>query len=212
MASGYLDLAYLIEISVVFNLAYREIKHGNVLEKMKNMRENMLRDKELQERIKTIEKDDSLGGKSVYSSYKKLISIIECNSDKLENCKNKKSNLYKAWEHNIKNCKYFVKIILTGKGLFRVNASIVVFLFILFFATIFSHIGISFNIYIWWALFFMLAITIFIPIRLLYMSEKIDNILIGSNGQKGLIETLEEEFNTKYNKYLAEESEQELYY
>jgi hypothetical protein len=33
MASGYLDLAYLIEISIVFNLAYREIKHGSVLEK-----------------------------------------------------------------------------------------------------------------------------------------------------------------------------------
>jgi hypothetical protein len=38
MASNYLDLAYLIEISVVFNLAYREIKHGTVLEKMKKIR------------------------------------------------------------------------------------------------------------------------------------------------------------------------------
>jgi hypothetical protein len=51
MAFGYLDLAYLIEISVVFNLAYREIKHGTVLEKMNKIREKMFRDMELQERI-----------------------------------------------------------------------------------------------------------------------------------------------------------------
>jgi chromosomal replication initiation ATPase DnaA len=52
MAFGYLDLAYLIEISVVFNLAYREIKHGTVLEQMNKIRDKMSRDKEFQERIK----------------------------------------------------------------------------------------------------------------------------------------------------------------
>ena len=56
MAFGYLDLSYLIEISVVFNLAYREIKHGTVLEKMKKVREKMFKDKELQERIKELKK------------------------------------------------------------------------------------------------------------------------------------------------------------
>jgi chromosomal replication initiation ATPase DnaA len=37
-------------------LAYREIKHGSVLEKMKKIREKMLKDEELQERIGAIKK------------------------------------------------------------------------------------------------------------------------------------------------------------
>lgn len=56
MAFGYLDLAYLIEISVVFNFAYREIKHGTVLEKMNKVRDRMSIDEEFQERIKKIKK------------------------------------------------------------------------------------------------------------------------------------------------------------
>jgi hypothetical protein len=212
MASGYLDLAYLIEISVVFNLAYREIKHGNVLEKMKRIRENMFQDKELQERIKEIKKDDSLSGESVNESYKKLVSIIECDSDKFKDCEDEKSDLFKSWNHDKKSCKYFLNVILTGKGLFRVNASIVVSLSILFFATIFPHIGMAFNTDVWWVLFVVLAITIFIPVRLLWMSEKIGGILIGNNGDKGLIEDLKEEFNIKYNKYLSTESKQEPYF
>ncbi|VVM26107.1 hypothetical protein BSPWISOXPB_5474 [uncultured Gammaproteobacteria bacterium] len=74
MASGYLDLAYLIEISIVFNLAYREIKHGSVLEKMKKIREKMLKDEELQERIGAIKKDNSLAGDTVEESYMQLTS------------------------------------------------------------------------------------------------------------------------------------------
>jgi hypothetical protein len=212
MASGYLDLAYLIEISVVFNLAYREIKHGNVLEKMKSVRENIFQDKELQEKMEEIKYEDSLGAESVNDSYKKLVSIIECDSDKLDDCEDEKSNLCKAWNHNKKNCKHFVKIILIGKGLFRVNVSIIVSLFILFFATIFTHTGIVFNTGFWWALFAILVGTIFVPIYLLYMSEKIGNILMGSNGSKGLIEDLKAEFNTRYNQYLSTESKQEFFF
>jgi hypothetical protein len=212
MASGYLDLAYLIEISVVFNLAYREIKHGNVLEKMKNVRENIFQDKELQERMEGIKDDDSLSGKSVNDSYKKLVSIIECDIDKFKDCEDEKSNLCKAWNHNKKNCKHFVNIILTGEGLLRVNLSIIVSLFILFFATIFPHTGIVFNTGFWWALFAILVGTIFVPIYLLYMSEKIGNILMGSNGSKGLIEDLKAEFNTRYNQYLSTESKQEFFF
>lgn len=206
MASGYLDLAYLIEISIVFNLAYREIKHGTVLEKMKQIREKMLRDKELQERIKEIKEDNSLGSDTVESSYMKLTAIIECDGNKSEDCLNTNSKLCEAWSHNESYCSYFVNIILTGKGLFRTNASIVVALLVLVFATIFPHINISFYIIIWWALFVALIITILIPIYLLYMSEKVGKILIGKNGQKGLIEKLEGEFNTSFNQYLEEKA------
>jgi hypothetical protein len=212
MASGYLDLAYLIEISVVFNLAYREIKHGTVLEKMKKIREKMFRDEELQERIKKIKKDSSLGSDTVASSYEKLIAIIsvEYDDNKSEDCKKIDSKLCKAWDHNKRYCKYFVNIILTGKGLVRVNFSIGITLVILLFATIFPHINMNFNIFIWWILFVTLVITILIPIYLLYMSEKVGNILIGKNGQKGLIEKLEGAFNTSYNQYLVEESGKEF--
>jgi hypothetical protein len=68
----------------------------------------------------------------------------------------------------------------------------------------------NFNIFIWWILLVVLVITILIPIYLLYMSEKVGNMLIGKNGQEGLIEKLEKAFNTSYNKYLVEESEKEF--
>lgn len=217
MASGYLDLAYLIEISVVFNLAYREIKHGTVLEKMKKIRERMFKDRELQERIKEIKKDNSLGSDAVESSYEKLIAIIsvEYDGNKSEDCKNIDSELCKAWNHNKRYCKYFVNIILTGKGLARVNFSIITALLILLLVTVFPHINMSFNIFsfnifIWWILLVALVATILIPIYLLYMSEKVGNMLIGKNGQEGLIEKLEVEFNTSYNQYLFEKSRKEF--
>jgi len=205
MASGYLDLAYLIEISVVFNLAYREIKHGFVLEKMKKIREEILKDEELQARIKEIKEDTSIGSDVVASDYNKLTAIIECNSNP-KDCSNTNKDLYEAWDHNKRYCKYFVKTILTGRGLFQVNTSIIVALTILLFATIFPHIDIGFHPLIWWSLFAILCMTIIVPIRLLYMSEKTGNMLIGKNGQKGLIEKLEEEFNSHYNKHLLDES------
>ncbi|NYT27826.1 MAG: hypothetical protein H0A76_07990 [Candidatus Thiodubiliella endoseptemdiera] len=205
MAYGYLDLAYLIEISVVFNLAYREIKHGFVLEKMKKIREEISKDEELQERIKKIKKDTSLGSDVVESDYNKLVAIIECDSN-AKDCADINTDLCKAWDHDKRYCKYFVKTILTGRGLFQVNTSIVVALIILLFATIFPHIGIDFNPFIWWILFSMLCVTIVVPIRLLYMSEKTGNMLTGKNGQKGLIEKLEDAFNSHYNKHLLDES------
>ena len=206
MASGYLDLAYLIEISIVFNLAYREIRHGSVLGKMKQIREKMSKDTELQERIKEIKEDESLASNTVESSYKELIALIECDDSKFGDCEKTDSNLCKAWKHNKKYCQYFVNTVLTGKGLFRVNVSIFVALIILFFATIFQHIPMIFNIYIWWGLFVALVITIFIPIYLLYMSEQVGNMLIGKNGKKGLIEELEIHFNASYNRYLEEKA------
>jgi len=208
MASGYLDLAYLIEISVVFNLAYREIKHGFVLEKMKKIREEISKDVELQERIKKIKKDTSLGSDVVESDYNKLTAIIECNSNP-KDCSNTSKDLYEAWGHNKRYCKYFVKTILTGRDLSQVNISIIVALIILLFATIFPHINITFYPFIWWCLFSMLCMTIIVPIHLLYMSEKTGNMLIGKNGQKGLIEELEEKFNSHYNKHLLDKSGEE---
>lgn len=214
MASEYLNLAYLVEISVVFNFAYREIKHGTVLEKMKKIREKMFRDKEFQERIEEIKKDNSLGSDTVESSYEKLIAIIDTkhNDSKSKDCKNTDSKLCQAWNHDKSNCKHFVNVILTGKGLLNVNISISIVLIILLFATIFPHINMDFNIYIWWILFAILVITIVIPIYLLYMSEKVGNALIGKNGQEeGLIEKLEKEFNASYDQYLAEKSVKESY-
>lgn len=218
MASGYLDLAYLIEISIVFNLAYREIKHGSVLEKMKRIRVEMSKDQELQERIDKIKQDNSLASNAVESSYMQLITIIECDETKFEDCKNTDSkntdsSLCKAWKHNERHCKYFINIILTGKGLFLVHCSILVSLLILLFATVFPHLLEGFfkvSIYLWSTLFIALVITILIPVYLLFMSEKIGNFLTGKNGQMGRIEELEQEFNDNYNRYLIEnESKQE---
>jgi hypothetical protein len=210
MPSGYLDLAYLIEISVVFNLAYREIKHGSVLEKMKRMRVQMSKDQELQERINAIKKDTSLAGDAVESSYMELVAIIECDEKKSKDCKNTDSSLCKAWKHNESHCEYFTDIILTGKGLLQVNWSILISLIILFFATVFPHLPaelLEFSILAWFALFFVLIATICIPIYSLVRSEKIGYILMGKNGQTGLIEELEQNFNNNYNQYLKEKAE-----
>ncbi len=204
MASGYLDLAYLIEISIVFNLAYREIKHGSVLNKMKQIREKMSRDKELQERVLQIKADTSLAGDTVESNYKQLIAITECDENKSSDCTKTDSDLCEAWKHNTRSCKYFVNTVLTGKGLKRVNFSILTDLLILLFATTFSHLPFSFYIELWWFLLTALVATIGVPIYLLIMSEKVENLLVGKNGQNGRIWNLEEKFNNSYNKYIVE--------
>jgi hypothetical protein len=212
MASGYLDLAYLIEISIVFNLAYREIKHGSVLEKMKKIREKMLKDEELQERIGAIKKDNSLAGDTVEESYMQLTAITECDEKKSEDCtKNTKSSLCRAWKHSERDCKYFVNFILTGKGLHWVNISILVALLILLFATVFPYFPLKFSIIVWTILCVSLISTIIIPIYLLLMSEKIGDFLVGKNGQIGRIDELEQEFNTNYNKYLVEQKPKQEY-
>ncbi len=211
MSSGYLNLAYLIEISVVFNLAYREIKHGSVLERMKQIREKMSKDKELQERIEEIKKDKSLAGEAVESSYRKLVAIIECDAEKSDDCKNTNSHLCEAWDHNKRHCNYFANTILTGKGLNRVNYSILASLLILVFATICPNINIYFSIVLWWAMFAVLFVTILIPIYLLLMSERVGNALMGKNSTGGLIERLERDFNDNYNKYLKEKAKADIF-
>jgi hypothetical protein len=155
---------------------------------------------------KELKKDKSLGGNAVASSYAKLISITECDGGKSKDCKKTDSKLCKMWNHNKRYCRYFVNTILVGNGLVKVNLSIGIALLILLFATMFPHIHMNFDIFIWWILLVVLVITIIIPIYLLYMSEKVGNMLIGKNGQEGLIEKLEAEFNTSYNQYLVEES------
>jgi hypothetical protein len=194
VASGYLDLAY------------RELQHGSVLNKMKQIREKMSKDEELQERINKIKEDSSLARNAVEGDYKKLIAITKCDDVNSDDCSETDNNLCQAWKYNKGYYKYFVKNVLTGRGLVRVNTSIFCALLTLLFATVFPHIALGFSPVLWWILFIVLVVTIFIPMHLLYMSEQVGNMLIGKNGKKGLIEELEIHFNASYNQYLKEKA------
>lgn len=215
MSSGFLDLAYMIEISIVFNLAYREIKHGSVLNKMKEIREKMNKDEELQSRLKIIKTDYTIAGKTVKKNYQKLMSIIECDKSKIADCSKKDSILCSIWSHEKHKCRYFVGTVLTGNGLKLVESSIIIALFILIFATFFPHIGFTFAgylySYVWWFLFTALLGTIIIPVYFLYMSKIIEDILAGKNGKDGLIAELEKNFITTDNEYLAEKAKEKKY-
>lgn len=224
MASGYLDLAYLIEISIVFNLAYREIKQAPLLDKIKRSRERMSKDIELQERITTIKQDNTLAGNVVESKYKKMMAIVDCDGKNSKDCLNSESSLCEAWKHNEKDCKDFVKTLSVKRNIFIINISILVALSILLYATVVSHISTPdnetvwwwlFDIFVtysettWWWLFAILVMTIFTPIYLLWgfnKSQRIINILIGKNGNSGLMMELEDDFNQYYNQYLEEKT------
>ncbi len=181
MSSGFLDLAYLIEISIVFNLAYKEVRPLFDRRKTENKIEQITNKQEVKNTIEYCEKNtDKLAEGVASESYKKFISS--------ENSLSKE--LYGS---------YLSKWI-------NINISIV--LFILLFATAFQHITkIAFFIdnfeIVWWILFCILFCSLILPIILTWCSQtKLKSM------HKTLEDDLKQ-FLTTYKKYLAEKAEKQ---
>lgn len=179
MSSGFLDLAYLIEISIVFNLAYREIKPLFDKRKIQDDIQQITERKEIQKTIKYCQENSNrLSEGEVSKSYIKLITSADSLSKEL-------TKKYKVW---------------------LINTNMLIVLSILLFATIYKHIPtieyitMNFEI-IWWVLFIILVSSISAPIFLTYSSnKKINTIYKNAEGNS-------KEFLNTHSKYLKEQAE-----
>lgn len=179
MSAGFLDLAYLIEISIVFNLAYREVKPLFDKHQIENKTQQIINRQEVKNTIEYCKNNpDKLAEGVVSKSYKKLISSAETLSKELDGL-------------------YLTKWI---------NLNISIVLCILLFATVYQHIPAiewvanRFD-YAWWVLFATLVISIAIPIILTTLSNrKIKSIY-------KTLESDSKTFLDTHSKYLAEKAE-----
>ncbi len=181
MSTGFLDLAYLIEISIVFNLAYREVKPLFDKHQIENKTQQITDRQEVKNTIKYCEKNSNkLAEEAVSTSYKKFISSAKTLSKELDG-------------------SYLIKWI---------NLNILIVLCILLFATIYQHIPViefivnKFEL-IWWGLFIILVASIAFPIILTILSNK----KIKSIYEK--LESDSKKFLDTYSKYLTEKAEKQ---
>jgi hypothetical protein len=147
MSSGFLDLAYLIEISIVFNLAYREVNPLIVRRQIENKIQKITERKEVESTIKYCQNNsDKLAEGAVTNSYKKFTSTGDSLLKKIDES---------HW----------------------ININMAIVLFILLFATTYQHLPpIKFVIDhfdgVWWSLFPTLVVSIIIPMFAVYNSNK----------------------------------------
>lgn len=179
MAVGFLDLAYLIEISIVFNLAYREVKPLLDQRKLEDKIQKILDNKELQDTVKSCKKSDDLAGEAVSNAYDKFTKS-----------------------------KDLLQLELTNTHEFWININIIVVLSILIFSTIYGHIYqiewiVTYFEQIWWFFLSLLIISIVIPIILIQKSNQRIN-KINSDLDDNIKIFLE-----KFNRYLTEKAKKQ---
>ncbi len=179
MSSGFLDLAYLIEISIVFNLTYREIKPLFDKRQIKKKTQQITNNQEVKNTIKYCEDNSNkFAEEAVSTSYKKFISSEKTLSKKL-----KSSRLIKL-----------------------INFNISIVLCILLFATVYQHIPtieIAANIfnYVWCALFLILVASVAFPIfSTIFYNRKIKSMY-------KTLKSDSKTFLDTHSRYLAEKAE-----
>lgn len=178
MPHGFLDLAYLVEISIVFNLAYREIKPLFDKRQIQDKIQQITNRKELKNTIEYCQNNpDKLAEGAVTIAYKQFISSEESLYEKM-------------------NGLYLTKWI---------NFCIIIVLSILLFATTYPHLPpiqyiATYSKEIWWLLFLVLVISVIFPAVLTHLSNK----KIKEMYQE--LERYLDQFTKKYNQYLAEKA------
>lgn len=181
MSSGFLDLAYLIEISIVFNLAYREVKPLFNKHQIQDKIQQITKRKEVENTIEYCQNNPNrLAEEAVTNSYKEFTSTGDWLLKKID------ESYWTKW----------------------ININMVIVLCILLFATVYQHLTqIKYIVdnfdEAWWILFFILVVSIVFPIYLMRRSnENIKDIY-------EQLETASEKFLNTYSKYLAEKAEKQ---
>lgn len=214
MASGSLDLAYLIEISIVFNLAYRELNHNSLLKKIDDIRDKVNSNDELQAQLSRAKGGEEIADETLTKEYNLFSKILQCVDIDTEECKKENSALNKSWEGRKKDCKYFVKNILKERAKTHTAWAIIITMLILVFATTSSHFDYQkSNGLLWVGLFFTLIWATLVPIYHLVRSTKVANYLLGHryNKRNGRIETLQKDFTKTYNKYTQMKADKQTF-
>ncbi len=179
MSSGFLDLAYLIEISIVFNLAYREVKPLFDKNKIQKTIDEITNRSEVKNTIRYCKDNPvKLAEEFVIQKYKKFINGSESLFAEMDGL-------------------YETKLI---------NFNISVVLLILLFATAYQHLPsvpyiVNYFEEMWWILFSILVVSIVIPILFAqHSNQKIQKIYQA-------FEADSQEFLKTHERYLAEKAE-----
>lgn len=188
MAGGspLLSLAYLIEISVVLNLAYREIKYVQTGERL--LKELASVEKELKK--KEIDRNPNL-----YNPEFKFLKNIFSGKDK------------EAWQGHDLIRRFYRIFLLSGSSQKIVTALILYNIAFLTFITLIDHIVLSglLTNYIWIWGYITLIISILTPLSFMWLGSKCYRYLFGTNQGKGRVRVLEKNICTRYKEWQKEQ-------
>jgi len=191
----FFKLAYIIEISVVLNLAFREIKYHNLVEDLNDeiaKIQQSITDKELT--------------KSIY--YRQLASLV--NRKLAEEIKNS-DYIKDAWNGHQLLEIFFERFLRGGWALKIVNALLIIIILLLMIITAsnyysFRDIGIDLNIEnyrgtLWSFLYFFLVFSCIVPGAFMIATTQCHRFLFGSfkNDDSGKIEKLVRALNADRN-------------
>jgi hypothetical protein len=173
MAVGYLDLAYMAEFALVFNLTLKELEIKPLLASIENLRYDL---EEALEKTKKIELS-----KKLLVSTTKHKNILKLNDESCDygNSEDKKTRL-------------FAKKIKDGKIARNIMISMFFILFILFFITVANHYGLSiwlnkheYGLYFqlsWWAAFALLTWSILYSIVSIKKLKEVKDYFFNNDG------------------------------
>ena len=185
-----LSLAYLIEISVVLNLTYREIKYAQVAEKLLG---ELARVKEEWKR-KEIEKEIDRNPNLYNPEYEYLKNIFD-GKDK------------KAWQdHNIIR-RFYRRFLLSHNSHKIVTVLLLYNIAFLLFITLMNYILVinSLKNYIWFFGYITLIISISTPLVFMWLGGWCYRYLFGTNQDKGRVCALENNICKRYNAWQEEQ-------
>lgn len=173
-SASFLNLAYLIEISVVLNVAYREFKFQDLHEKLNvDVSKIVARAEEQELHLKP----------EMYPEYGELKSLLDKDASGTDG----------LWAHNQSWGRFFYKNIRGRRSYRRVNANVLICIIILIFSTLFSYVqvppfiehpGSDILPILWLTIFLVLVATIVMPIRYIHLATKCQSFLFSyPNGQ-----------------------------
>jgi hypothetical protein len=167
-----IKLAYLIEISVVLNLTYREIKYSQTGAKLISALDKVMNDLR--------KKEIDIESEFYDPEYTYLVNIYEGNDKE-------------AWQgHNLIR-KFYRKFLKNGYSIHIVTACLLFNVFFLSVITLLDHINLPINIKnnIWTFGYIALNITIFIPLFFMCFSGICYKYLFGNSQDIGRVGSLQ---------------------
>ena len=187
---GYLNLAYLSEISVVLNLAYRELKFPELHKKLTDTISDI--------KEKALELDTT--NKEVYPEYGKLLSLTE------------KDDKFNLWENVCIRGFFYKKFLRNRNSLKVVNFSILFNVLSLILFTFFSETSFSLNetgglhYFVFYASFTILTVMTLLPLSFIKLSTLCEFFLFDTDEHCGMVSNLKESMFNRRKELLKDEN------
>lgn len=186
---GYLNLAYLSEISVVLNLAYRELKFPELHKKLTDTISDI--------KEKALELDTT--NEEVYPEYGKLLSLTE------------QDDKFNLWENVCVRGFFYKKFLRNRNSLKVVNFSILFNVLSLILFTFFSETSFSLNepglhSIVFYVSFSILTIMTLLPLSFIKLSTLCEFFLFDTDDHRGKVSELKEDMFNRRKGLLKDEN------